>query len=116
MTVPIMCRGKLILYTQNRLFDILHTSIINDLKDSNLTITPNIQDLLDKTDQSIYGPGGVIADISDYLTSKKDTLLFAELVKKAIEREKYAFFEVNQGLANMYNFYEEILKYANTLP
>lgn len=71
MTVPIMCRGKLILYTQNRLFDILHTSIINDLKDSNITVNQNIQNLLDKTDQGIYGPGGVIADISDYLIKKR---------------------------------------------
>ena len=49
--------------------------------------------------------------------SKKinDTLLFAELVKEAILLEKDYYQKIPGGMEAMQNFYEEILKYAESV-
>ena len=116
MTVPILCQGKLILYTQNRLFDILHNAITYYIEKNDVQISHNIQALLEKTDQGVYGAGGVIADIANYLKTKEEALFFAELVRIAIEKEKEEFARIVTCLQNMQNFHQEILKYAQELP
>ena len=110
MSVPIKCRGKLILYIKNSFFDLLHTTITEIIEKENLEITSNIEALLKKTDQSDYGPGGIIADVADYLKSTEDVLFFANLVRRAIEDQ-----ESIGHLDSIQNFYQELLKYAEEL-
>jgi gamma-glutamyl:cysteine ligase YbdK (ATP-grasp superfamily) len=115
VTVPIYCNGKRILKIQNRMFDLLHAEIIEIIEKDEVEVTLGLEALLKKTDQGDYGPGGVIADIADYLKTKQEVIFFAELVKKSIEINKDFFNTIEGGMHAMQSFHQELLKYAEEL-
>ncbi len=84
MSIVIDCKNKEILRLSNSLFGLLHETILELIEKNNLELTSQMNLLLTKTDQNIYGPGAVSADIDKYLKTKKEVLLLAELVKKQL--------------------------------
>lgn len=115
MSVPIECNKKLILYLSNILFGRFHKAILKIAERKNIAETSKIGLLIAETDQDQYGPGNVIADIADYLKSKQEVLLFAEIVKEAIDETRSSFFETKGALDALINFHQELLKYAEEL-
>lgn len=115
MSIVIDCKNKEILRLSNSLFGLLHETILELIEKNNLELTSQLNLLLTKTDQNIYGPCAVSADIDKYLKTKKEVLLLAELVKKTIEL-KYNNFNQFQGcIESLWNFHNELLNYANTI-
>ncbi len=116
MTVPIKCRGKLILCVQNRMFDCLHMAIEKIIEEKNLELSPDMKELIERMNLGSYGHGGIVYEITDYLKDKEDAFLFAKLVKEAIEIEKDHYKKIKGGMEEMQNFHTEIIKYVNSLP
>lgn len=112
MSVIIDIKNKIVLKLSNSLFGRLHRACNDLIEDSD---NDNIKKLLEDTDQDVYGPGGVYADIAVYLKRKKEVLKFAELVKKATEMEKSAFSAFENGIKSLDNFHQELLKYAEEI-
>ncbi len=116
MSVPIWCNGKRILKIKNTLFEHLYLGFEKIIEEKNPTLPANVAKLIDKTNLGSYGHSGIVSDIADYLKNKNETLLFAQLVKEALEIEKEYYLKVPGAMKIMHNFYEEIMNYANTLP
>lgn len=100
---------------QNRTFGWLHRAITNKIEQSNIIVSNDIARLLEETDQDQYGPGGVAADIADYLKTKEDVLLFAFLVQEAIDQEKDNFAQIIGSLEALEVFHKKLLNYAQEL-
>ena len=115
MSVPIWCNDKRILKMQNRSFGWLHRAIMNKIESDNIAISDGLSRLLEVTDQDQYGPGGVSADVADYLKSKQEVLLFAEIVNSAIKKEEDSFKQIDGSIEILNNFHQELLNYAKEL-
>lgn len=100
---------------QNRSFGWLHRAITEKIEHENLKVSDGITHFLEKTDQDQYGPGGVSADIANYLKTKQEIILFAELVKEAMKKEEISFQQIDGALEALDNFHQELLKYAEEL-
>lgn len=100
---------------QNRTFGWLHRSLTELIEKQGINQEGPIAEFLEKTDQDQWGPGAVSADIADYFTTKKEVLFFAELVEKAISKEKDSFKQIEGSLEVLNNFYYELLNYAQQL-
>ncbi len=111
MSVIIDIKKKAALRLSNSLFGRLHRACSDLFEDSD----SSIKKLLVDTDQDVFGPGAVYADIAVYLKRKKEVLTFAELIKKATEMEKNVFCEFENGMQALDNFHQELLKYAEEL-
>ncbi len=115
MSVMIDCDRKMILKLSNLLFGVLHEAILSIIEKENIRLTSQLEPLLKETDQNTYGPGGVYADIAEYLKSRREAFLFADLVKKAIEL-KHDYFNRYEGcIAHLNDFHTEIVKYGQEL-
>lgn len=115
MSVLIDCNGKKVLKFSNSLFGLLHETIISIIEQENLDLDPSFELMLKKTDQNIYGPGAVYADIAEYLKTKKEVLLFAYCVKRAIEVKYENFNQFKTCIEHLWNFYDELIKYSEVL-
>lgn len=115
MGIHIYCDKKDILDIKNVIFDIIHKSILSIIDKENLQITRNIQDMLENMDQDIYGLGAIWVDIADFIKTKEELLLFADLVKQAIEREHQERTFIPEALERLWHFHQEILKYGEKL-
>ena len=71
--------------------------------------------LLKKTDQNIYGPGAVYADIAEYLTKTNDVFILNKLVNKAIELKYDNFNQFQNCIQHLHYFQDELIKYAASL-
>lgn len=115
MLIPIECNKKLILYLSNLLFGRLHRAIMKIVEERNIFITNNLSLLIEETDQNQYGPRGVHADIAEYLKTKCEALLFAELVRQAIDDTQESFKKAEGALDALNIFHQELLNYAQEL-
>lgn len=116
MTVPIMCNKNVILYLSNMLFNRLHKAILKIAEKRKVLESSQIALFIEETDQDQYGAGNVIADIADYFKNKQEALLFAEIVKEAIEETRASFLNNVGSLEILNNFHQELLNYAQELP
>lgn len=115
MSVIIDLNNKEVLRIQNGIFALLHETVAELIEEKKIN-SSGINEFLKKTDQSVYGPGGVSADLSDHLKTKQEMLLLACLVKEAIEL-KYENFNYFIGCIDHLNeFHNKLLEYANELP
>lgn len=116
MSISIDLNNKEVLHVNNMIFSTLHHAIRDAAEENNIDINTNLQKLLEKTDQDVYGAGAVIADIADYLKIKNEILQLAELIQKAIMRE-YKFFNSYEGcIKHLQEFHQSLITYANQLP
>lgn len=115
MGVRIYCGGKEILDAKNTIFGSLHDSITSIIEEEELRISSNMEAMLEKMDQRIYGTGAVWADIANYLKTKEEALFFADLVKRGIEKEHKQYPFIPPMLEDLWNFHQEILKYGEKL-
>lgn len=91
MAVQIFCGDIDILDTQNGSFGLLHETITDLIEKKGLQISGSFKAFLAQTDQNVYGPGGVGADISEFFKTKEEVELLANLVHEAIEERKVIF-------------------------
>lgn len=113
MAISILCKKERILRVRNLIFETLHNSIKDFIENENIELTDSLKTFIHETDQDIYGVGAVIGQIDD-LKNKYDVYIFADLVKRAIEKER-DYYARCDALDVMYNFHNEILKYAQEL-
>lgn len=114
MSVNITCKNKVILHIKNVLFDRLYQNIIEILNKHNLKIPNNIEVMIHEMDQDSFGFGLIDVDIADYIKTKSDLLLFADLVKQAAEKEsEYSFSEPARAI--LFKFHDELIKYGEEL-
>jgi hypothetical protein len=116
MTIRIDLNNTEILKVKNSIYSTLNETICNLIQEKNIKVPDNIKILLQDTDQEVYGVGAVTADISDYLKDKKSVLIFADLVKQTIESEYADFNRFIGCIDHLWNFYDALIKYAQTLP
>src|SRR3989304_7922749 len=116
MGVHIYCDSKDILDAKNTTFYLLHESINSIIEEKKIEMSSELNAMLERTDQNIYGPGGIgLVDIADYIKTKKDLLLFADLVKEGIEKEYKRAPFTDEILESLWNFHKELLKYGEKL-
>lgn len=116
MSITISLKGQKVLRVKNLIFSVLHDNVDEIAEEDNIALSSNIQTLLEKTDQGIYGAGAITADLANYLESRQEALQFAELIQKAIMRE-YNFFNSYEGcIKHLQEFYQSLITYANQLP
>ena len=82
------------------------------IEDDEVVLNKNMEEMIDQLWQ---GQFGIDFDFTEYLKNKEDTMLFASIVKKAIE-----FLEQKYGIAEdtaerLYNFHRELISYAEKL-
>ena len=111
MSISIRLQDKIILRCKNSIFSILHETIMKIIEKKKLKLNKLISYVLDELDQNIWGLGMVSLDISNYLKTKKDVVLFAQLVNESIHS-----LEKNNVLADfaseaLKNFHQELIKY-----
>ena len=70
--------------------------------------------LLDKMDQDIYDSMVSGLDIANFINTKEDVLVLAQLIKQAIEKEKKDFSTLPEE-QDLWNFHHTLLKYAQEL-
>ena len=114
MSVAIDLNEKTVLRVQNQIFALLHETISQLIEEKKIYF-PALVEFLSRTDQNIYGPGAVFADIADHIKSKKDVLLFAELVKETIDLKYDSFNKFIGCIDHLHNFHQELLNYAEGL-
>ena len=112
MSIHIYCKGIDILHVKNSIFGFLHDGIKFIIESGNLPISKNLEKMLDEMDQNIYGGGAICVDVADYLTTKEELLIFADLVKRAIEKEHKEYPFIPEALERLWNFHKELLKYS----
>ncbi len=113
MSVRIDCNGKEILLCKNIAFSVLHSNILTIIRKEKINVSHNLLNLLERTDQDIYG-SGIGIDIEKYINEKEDVLLFANLIKQAIVNEKSQYHTLPEE-ADLWHFYDELIKYAEEL-
>lgn len=115
MSVIIDINNKEVLKVQNSIFALLHETVISLIDAQKINISCELLELLDDTDQYVYGPGAVSADLEKYLKRKSDALLFARLIKEATVLEYNNFNKFVGCIDHLRNFHSEIIKYAEQL-
>lgn len=115
MSIRIDCKEKEILDVKNSIFGKLHKTIMENIEQHHLNINKDIMHLLEETDQETYGTGAVTANIADYLTKRRDVLIFAELIQKSIADNYDYFNRFENCINNLNNFHQELLNYADEL-
>lgn len=115
MGITIDCAGKEALDLRNITFASFHRAMAKECKKNKYPSTILI--FLEKTDQDLYGAGGIgLVDIVDFFKTKHDILLFAFLVKQAIEEEQQSEYPFSQeAYERLISFYNELLNYVTTL-
>lgn len=82
MTKIIFIDHKIILKIKSGLYDYLHQAIVQIIEESELALSPQLNKFIELLDYYDL-------DVTKYLTSQEDILLFASLIKQALElREK----------------------------
>jgi len=115
MSVIVDCKGQEILRLSNSLFGLLHRTVISIIEVKQLQVGEHLGLLLKKTDQDDYGPGSFSPDLDKFLKHKTETLLFASLVKEAIELRYDTFNQFDNCVEKLSIFHQELLKYAEGL-
>ena len=87
MAVRYFYNNEQILHIKNSTFETFYLCLLEVMEENQVCPNQNIAKLIEHLEQGGYGIG---VDISKYLKSKNDLLVFAELIKKAIEK-----FEIN---------------------
>jgi len=111
MSVRVDCGNKEILHVKNIIIVSIHENIVEHIENTKLDIPENVKKLIEYLEIAALGWG---FNITDYLKNKYELLVFADLLKKAIEKEQagpYPYREDVEELLN--NFYNEIVDYAN---
>ena len=116
MSVIIDLHNKKILKVQNSIFALIHETIVELIEEKKIDTGQNIALFLKKTDQDIYGPGAVSADLENYFKTKQDMLLFASLVKVTIELKHENFNRFIGCVDHLWEFYNKLIEYADQLP
>lgn len=115
MTVIINCREKQILKIRNALFGFFHDAMMKIVEENELELNSSIQELLHEMDQNVYGGGAIYADIT-HLKNKNDALVFADLVKQAIEKEQKSEYPFREDVEKLlWDFHQAIVDYAMQL-
>lgn len=113
MSVRIFCNNKEILHWQNSIVDGIYTNIMEEIENSNLNLSANLKETLEHLYLATLGWN---FDIADYLKTKEEIVIFADLVKNALEKEqksKYPYTPLAEKLLT--NFYKEIITYSNEI-
>lgn len=117
MTIALDCRGKEVLRIKNLLFGLLYTSIMDVIEEKNIELTSSLQNMLYKMDQDIFGGGAIYVDIAHYLKTKRDVIIFANLLMDAIERKNHTAYPFQENIKKIFfDFNKAILDYAQELP
>lgn len=85
MSVRIRYDGKEILHTKSNIVGSIHSAVLSIIEKGNIYISESLNEMLDHLYLAGYG---VDFDIAHFIKSKRDKILFAELIKKVIEKEK----------------------------
>ena len=115
MGVRIRCDKKEILDVRNAIFAFLHERILEIVEEQELELSDNLQDMLEKMDQNIYGRGCVYVDVADYIKTKRDLEVFTYLVKQGIETDTWVMPAAKGPLERLWTFHAELLKYGEKL-
>lgn len=114
MSVRIFCLKKQILHLRNITFGSLYESITSLIEEKNLELNNGLDSFI--TTILYVGGYGVGCDISDYLKNKNDTLIFADLVKQAIEKEQKSEYPFREDVEKLlWDFHQAIVDYATQL-
>lgn len=110
----IFWKDKIILDTSGGIISSLCYSVDHIIGEQNLSFNKDITKLLHEW----YVTSGYIGfDVAEYIHTKKDLAIFADLVRRGIDR----FYIENPGLPqytinNLEGFYKELLEIQKTLP
>lgn len=107
MSVIIWWKDKDVLSCANWAFRAIYDSLINLIEEDNIKLNHDLRELIEDLDQ---GGDGIGLDISDYMFTKEDSLLFINLIDKAIIKLLQDYPGI-QPYKHLYeNFYKELLK------
>lgn len=116
MSISIFCKKNRVLKCRNMQFEILHEKIEFVIERDNLNPPKNILIMLREMDQKIYGGGGILVDIADYIKTEKDSNLFNSLLNKAIKEYEIEYPDVPQEYRDLlWEFYNELVMYGKEL-
>ena len=86
------------------------------IAEENIEVSKQLRELFERTDQKDYGPGGIYGvDIADFIKNKNDLLIFANLVAQSIKDINWTMPQAKEVVEHLWNFYAELLKYAEKL-
>ena len=114
MSVQYFCNGKEILHTKTSDIDFIHRIIQDHIFEKNISLSPNLENLMAHLEA---GGGGVGVDFADYLKTKKDAQEFISLLKMGIKGIENVFVPPykEKRMQLLWNFYHELVKYAEEL-
>ena len=116
MSVSLVYNDEHILKLSNSLFGLLHETIMEIIERENIWYSYRLHRMLIELDQNIYGAGGVFADVSEFLKTKKELLLFAYLIKETAKEKKEIFAKFGDCIKHLEEFHDKLVNYAQTLP
>lgn len=115
MSVIVVCDDKIVLKLSNSYFSLFHETIMHIIEKEHLKIDSDLESLLEKLDQNVYGPGGVFADVAEFLKTKKQVIFFAELIEKAAHIRIENTNPTPGYIEKLKNLHIELVNFAQTL-
>jgi len=113
MGVKIDCKTREILDVKNIVFEFIYINMLHYIEEKKIILSIDLQNLIDELDQGGYGIG---CDIADFVNSKKDAKIFAEIVKRAINKYQAEFSSISEERKKrLENFHQELLAHAEEL-
>ena len=115
MSVRMWLEKKQILHTKTSDIDCIHRIIEDYICEKDINLSSSLDDLMVHLEP---GSGGVGIDFSEYLKTKKDAQLFMHLLKIGIQGMENIFVSPykEKRMKILWNFYDELVKYAQKLP
>lgn len=106
MTKIVDCAGKEILKIKTISYDYLHELILENIEKNNIQVSPALAKFIEEI--NFYD-----LDIIDYLTNKEDILLYAQLVKHAVDTKERSTYPFSSGAEAIFRiFYYQLKIYA----
>jgi hypothetical protein len=112
MGVKIFIQNLEVLDLQNSSFGTFYEDLLNLLQEKEISISLDLCLLMDELYSGCFGVG---LDIAQYLKNKEDTILFASLVKSAIEKQQNSSHPFDKKIkTRLENFYQSIIIWADS--
>lgn len=114
MAVILTINNQPVLRASNSIYSLLHETI-NQLIEEKKINNINIRNLLHTTNQEIYGPGSVFADLAFFLKTKQDADEFILLIQ-AFWSIKFETLLRSPGcFSHIQEFQNELIKFSSNL-
>jgi hypothetical protein len=107
MSVKIRWKDHEILHLKNVTYSIIYESLLQNIENNNVKLTPALQLLIDEL---YLGIDGIGTDISRFLKNSEDIRIFCNLLQRAITEVQFQFIEpYKHDIVNRLNNFKDFL-------